>query len=500
MSANPIRNIVIVGGGTAGWMAAAALSRLRANGVTGVTVVESDAIATVGVGEATIPPIRTFNSMLGIEETDFVRQTQGTFKLGIDFVGWTAPNHQYIHPFGSYGADIEGVKFHQIWRKFHDLGQAGAFGEYNLGETAARLDRFGPGDPRSPVTRMVWAFHFDAGLYARYLRRYAEARRVTRREGKVVGVEQDGENGFIKSVVMEHGEPVEGDLFIDCTGFRALLIEQTLKSGFEDWSHWLPCDRAMAVQCDHGDGPLTPYTRATARSAGWQWRIPLQHRIGNGYVYSSAQITDDEAATTLLANLDGPALTEPRTLSFRTGRRKQAWVKNCVSLGLASGFLEPLESTSIHLIQAGVSKLLAMFPDRGFDPRNTAEYNRLTNLQIEQIRDFIILHYKANGRVGEPLWDACRVMDVPDALHRRMDLFRHRGRFFRHEDELFAEPSWLAVLLGQGVTPEGYDPLVDALPDAELVRTLAETRAHVRAVAEAMPLQSDTIARYCAAT
>ena len=499
MASGPIRNVVIVGGGTAGWMAAAALSRLRANGVTQITLVESDAIGTVGVGEATIPPIRTFNAMLGIDETDFVKQTQGAFKLGIDYVGWTSPTHRYMHPFGPFGADIDGVKFHQIWRKLHDRGQAGAFGEYNLCETAARLDRFGPGDPRSPVTRMVWAYHFDATLYAGYLRNYSEARGVTRREGKVTGVEQDGETAFIRSVVMEHGDPVEGDLFIDCTGFAGLLIEQTLKAGFEDWSHWLPCDRAVAVQCAHGEGPLTPYTRVTAREAGWQWRIPLQHRIGNGYVYSSAHISDDEAAATLMANLDGAPLVEPRLLRFRAGRRRQAWIGNCVSLGLASGFLEPLESTSIHMIQAGITKLLAMFPDRGFDPRNIAEYNRLTNLQIEQIRDFIILHYKANGRVGEPLWDACRAMEVPEALQRRMDLFRHSGRFFRHEDELFAESSWLAVLLGQDVTPESYDPLVDALPEADLVNILKETRDHVRAVAEAMPLQSDTIARYVAA-
>ncbi|WP_332677537.1 tryptophan halogenase family protein [Brevundimonas sp.] len=499
MASNPIRNIVVVGGGTAGWMAAAALSRLRANGVTQITLVESDSIATVGVGEATIPPIRTFNAMLGIDEADFVKQTRGAFKLGIDFVGWTSPTDRYMHPFGAFGGDIDGVKFHQIWRKLHDQGKAGAFGEYNLCETAAWLNRFGPGDAGSPVTRMVWAYHFDAALYAGYLRKYSEARGVIRREGKVTGVEQHGGTGFIKSVVMEHGDPVEGDLFIDCTGFRGLLIEQTLKAGFEDWNHWLPCDRAVAVPCAHGDGPLTPYTRATARRAGWQWRIPLQHRIGNGYVYSSAHISDDEAAATLMANLDGAPLAEPWKLSFRAGRRKQAWVKNCVALGLASGFLEPIESTSIHMIQAGITKLLAMFPDRGFDPRNIAEYNRLTNMQIEQVRDFIILHYKANGRVGEPLWDACRAMEVPESLQRRMDLFRHSGRFFRHEDELFAESSWLAVMLGQKVTPETYDPLVDALPEADLVRLLEETRAHVRAVAEAMPLQSETIARHVAA-
>lgn len=500
MANGPVRDIVVVGGGTAGWMAAAALSRLSGNGVTRVILVESDAIGTVGVGEATIPPIRTFNAMLGLDEADFVRETRGTFKLGIEFVGWTRPEHAYMHPFGAFGADLEGVKFHQAWRRLRDQGLAGPFGDYNICEAAARMGRFGPGDPRSPVTRTTWAYHFDAGLYAAYLRRYSEARGVVRHEGRVVAVEQRPEDGFLSAVVLEDGRRLEGDLFIDCSGFGGLLIEQTLKAGYEDWSRWLPCDSAVAAPCAHRNpGVLEPYTRATARAAGWQWRIPLQHRVGNGYVYSSAHVSDEDARAQLLNGLEGEPLAEPRRLTFTTGRRKQAWIKNCVALGLASGFLEPLESTSIHLIQAGVTKLLALFPDRGFDPRDIAEYNRLTDLQIEQVRDFIILHYKANGRVGEPLWDHCRAMPVPESLERRMNLFRHKGRLFRHEDELFAESSWLAVLLGQAVTPEGHDPLADALPLPALDAAAREIRDRVRAAAAAMPPQAEVIARFCAA-
>ena len=501
MANAPIRDVVIVGGGTAGWMAAAALSRLSGNGVTRITLVESEAIGTVGVGEATIPPLRTFNAMLGLDEADFVRSTRGTFKLGIEFIDWMRPGHTYMHPFGSFGADIDGVKFHQVWRRLHELGRAAPLAEYSVCETAAREGRFGPGDPRNPMTQTAWAYHFDAGLYAAYLRRYSEQRGVTRHEGKVVSVEQRPEDGFIAAVVLDDGRRIAGDLFIDCSGFRGLLIEQTLQAGYDDWSRWLPCDRAVAVPCAHRNADdLKPVTRVTAATAGWRWRIPLQHRVGNGYVYSSAHTSDEDARDHLLANLEGEPQAEPRRLAFTAGRRRQAWIKNCVALGLASGFLEPLESTSIHLIQAGITKLLALFPDQGFDPRDIAEYNRLTNLQIEQVRDFIILHYKANGRVGEPLWDHCRAMAIPESLERRMELFRHKGRLFRHEDELFAEASWLAVLLGQDVTPEGYDPLADALPLPMIERAASDIHTRIRAAVDAMPRQAEVIARFCAAT
>jgi tryptophan halogenase len=499
MSGRRIGRIVIVGGGTAGWMAAAALARFAADGQTTVELVESEAIGAVGVGEATIPPIRTFNAMLGLDEAEMVRATGGTFKLGIEFEGWSGPGRSYMHPFGGFGADIDGVKFHQVWRRLHDLGRADPLGAYNICETAARRGRFGPGDPRAPFTRLTWAFHFDAALYARYLRRWAEARGVRRREGRVIEVRQNGATGFIESVVLEDGGQVAGDLFIDCSGFQGLLIEQTLGAGFEDWSHWLPCDRAVAVPCARRDATITPFTRATAERAGWRWRIPLQHRIGNGYVYASAHISDDEAAATLMNSLEGPAMAEPRHLRFTAGRRRRAWVKNCVALGLASGFLEPLESTSIHLIQAGITKLLALFPDMQFDPDDIDTYNRLTDRQIEHIRDFIILHYKANGRVGEPLWDACRAMEVPEALERRMALFRRKGRFFREEEELFAEASWLAVMLGQDVTPEGHDPLADLPPADDLARAACEVRRAIEAAVDAMPSHDEVIARFCAA-
>ncbi|MFT4955958.1 MAG: tryptophan halogenase [Brevundimonas sp.] len=495
-----IRNVVIVGGGTAGWMAAAALSRLIRNGVTTVTLVESDAIRTVGVGEATIPPIRTFNEMLGLDERAFLQATRGSYKLAIEFVDWTRPGHTYLHPFGPFGADINAVKFHQFWLKMRREGRAAEFGDYNLCDVAARMNRFGAVAPqhRSPMTRMAWAYHFDAARYARFLRDYAEARGVVRQEGKVVSVAQRPEDGFIDAIVLEDGRRVEGELFIDCTGFRGLLIEQTLKAGFEDWNHWLPCDRAVAVQ-SLNDNAISPFTRSTARDAGWQWRIPLQHRVGTGYVYSSAHISDDQAADTLMANLDGKAMTDPWKLSFRAGRRRRAWVKNCVALGLASGFLEPLESTSIHMIQAGITKLLALFPHHGFDPVAIDEYNRLTNVQIEQIRDFIILHYHANERTGLDLWDHVRTMQIPDSLQHKLDLFRGAGRFFRHEDELFAESSWMAVLIGQNVMPQRYDPLVDSLPEDDVARAMEELRTTVRAAAESLPDHADFLARHCAA-
>ncbi|HVJ03447.1 MAG TPA: tryptophan halogenase family protein [Sphingomonas sp.] len=499
MSAHdPIRSIVIVGGGTAGWMAAGALSRLTRAGVS-VTLVESDAIGIVGVGEATIPPIRTFNAMLGIDENDFLARTQGSMKLGIEFVDWTRPGHRYMHPFGDFGFDIEGVRFHQVWHKLHALGLAGDLEEYSLCATAAHRNRYAApsGDPGSPLASVVQAYHFDAALYAKYLRAYSERRGVVRREGRIVDVELRGGDGFVEAVKLESGERIEGELFLDCSGFRGLLIEEALHTGYEDWTHWLPCDRAVAVPSAN-IGEATPYTRSTARDAGWQWRIPLQHRTGNGYVYSSAHISDDEAAATLVANLDGPALADPRQLRFATGRRKLAWNRNCVALGLSSGFLEPLESTSIHLIQAGISRLLALLPDRGWGDAERDTYNDFSRRQYEQVRDFVILHYKANERPGD-LWRQVREMDVPESLTHRMELFRNRGRIFRIDDELFAESSWIAVLRGQGVAPQGWDPLVDAL-DVDQLRVMAERiRTIFARAADAMPRHADYLARHCPA-
>ena len=496
MNASPIRKVLILGGGTAGWMTAAALSKVL-RGQVEVTLIESDQIATVGVGEATIPPILTFNAMLGIDEREFMRATKASFKLAIEFVDWTRLGDRYMHPFGNFGLDIEAIKFHQIWRKVAD--QVGPIADFNLAAVAARQNRFAmpAPDPAKVLSSLKYAFHFDAGLYARFLRGFAEARGVTRVEGKVADVALRGEDGFIQSVTLEDGRAFEADLFIDCTGFRALLIGQALGGGYVDWSHWLPNDRAVALPCALGGDGLTPFTRATADKAGWRWRIPLQHRIGNGYVYSSAHASDDEALATLLAGLDGEVQAEPNFLRFKAGRRDKAWVKNCVAIGLSSGFLEPLESTSIHMIQAGITKLLALFPDKSFDPLEIDEYNRLTIQQVELIRDFIILHYKATERSDTPYWDYVRTMEIPESLQRKIDLFAGRGRLFQSDYDLFAEPSWIAVLIGQGIVPRQYDALVDSLPEDALVQRLKRMSALIGQTAQAMPDHQAFISRYC---
>nr|MDQ4087301.1 tryptophan 7-halogenase [Pseudomonadota bacterium] len=360
-----------------------------------------------------------------------------------------------------------------------------------------RFQRPSP-DPRSVLSTLNYAFHFDAALYAKFLRAHSEGRGVRRLEGKIVDVSLRGEDGFVDSVTIEGGVKIAGDLFLDCSGFRGLLIEQALKTGYEEWTHWLPCDRAVALP-SRTAGELLPYTRATALGAGWQWRIPLQHRVGNGYVYSSRDISDDEAVATLLANVEGEPLAEPRFIRFTTGRRRKVWNRNVVALGLASGFMEPLESTSIHLVQAGISKLLALFPDRGFAPVLADEYNRLTMIQLEQIRDFLILHYKANERTDSQFWIRCREMDIPESLERKIELFHSAGRLFRYEDELFSEASWLAVLLGQGIVPENHDPLVDTVDEAQVRRMFARMREVMRRAAEAMPPHRDYVARHCPA-
>jgi tryptophan 7-halogenase len=486
MPAEAIRKVVIVGGGTAGWMCAAALSRVLNLQQVAVTLVESDDIRTIGVGEATIPTLKDFNRLLGIDEADFVRKTQSTFKLGIEFSDWGLLGESYIHPFGGFGLDRPEVRFHQMWLKLRALEEgAGDISDYNLSLVSARLNRFNPPSNKGLLSTLRHAYHVDANLYGLYLREYAEARGVSRQQGTITGVTQT-DDGFVKSVVLNDGQHIDGELFIDCSGFRALLIEDTLKVGYVDWSQWLPCDRAIAIPSE-SCGPLRPYTCAMADEAGWRWRIPLQHRMGNGYVYSSEHLDDEAASQRLLATLEGRPLAEPRQLKFKAGHRRKLWEKNVVAIGLSGGFLEPLESTSIHLIQMGIARLLVLFPDKDFKPALSAEFNSLSLLEYEQIRDFIILHYKATRRDDSAFWRRCRDMTIPDSLQQKFDLFRAGGRVIRFKDELFAENSWLAVMLGQGIIPEGYDPVADSIPVEEMRVAILNLKAAVLKTAQSLP-------------
>lgn len=494
-----IRRLVIVGGGTAGWMAAAALARFLPAGQVVIELIESDAIGTVGVGEATIPPIRSFLQMLRIDEHDFIRHTRATHKLGIEFVNWTRPGHRYLHPFGQFGADIEGVSFHHYWLKAQSAGSTTDIEPWSLTAVAARAGRFGAVRGGGfPENHWAYAYQFDATRVAAYLRAYAERLGVRRSEGRVVEVVRREPNGLIDAVALEDGRRIAGDFFIDCSGFRGLLIGEALGVGYRDWSDWLPCDRAVAApSADTALGQ--PYTRSTARKGGWQWHIPLQHRTGNGYVYASRVIGDDEAASTLLANLGGEPLAEPRLLSFTVGRREVFWKDNCLALGLAAGFLEPLESTAIHLVQTGVAKLLALFPGRRPNPVEIEEYNRLVGATYEQVRDFLVLHYWATERSDSELWNYCRNRSLPPTLQRRVDLFRGRGRCFHHEDDLFSVTSWVAVMLGQGLRPQTTDPLVEALEPAQLESVLEQMRMRIAQVAATLPSQREYIGQHCAA-
>ncbi len=478
-------------------MTAAALSQTLQRGCA-ISLIESEEIGTVGVGEATIPTIKLFNQTLGLDENEFVKATRGSFKLGIQFVGWGQPGNRYFHPFGSYGRPFDTVSVHQHWlatRATTDI----SLDDLSMAWAAARQGRFAQPvtDQRHVLSTHDYAYHFDAGLYAAYLRKYSEARGVLRHEGKVASVQQHGESGFIESVTLHDGRVCAADLFIDCSGFRGLLIEGALETGYDDWTHWLPCDRALAVPCARNPD-FTPFTRSTARTAGWQWRIPLQHRTGNGYVYSSAHISDDEAAATLLANLDGTALGDPRPLRFVTGRRKKAWNKNVIAVGLSSGFMEPLESTSLHLIQANIAKILAFFPDRDFDPLVADEFNRVASNETERVRDFLILHYHLNTR-DEPLWRDCAHMSIPDTLKFKIEHFRRHGRLIGSEMDLFGPASWTAVHIGQLNLPERLDPLLD-FRNVNGAEYLGKLRAALRAAAETMPTHQAYIDRHCKAS
>ncbi len=494
MTGSSTRTVVIVGGGTAGWMAAAALARFLPPGHR-IQLVESDAIGTVGVGEATIPALRIFNHMLGIDEDAFLRATQGTFKLGIEFADWSGEGSRYIHAFGTIGRALGLVPFHHYWLR---AGRPGSLWDHSASAQAAVAGRFArdQGRPDLP-SGIAWAFHFDAGLYAAFLRRHAEAAGVDRIEGRITAVDRDGETGHIAAVRLEGDARIPGDLFIDCSGFRSLLLGEALGTPFEDWSHHLPCDRAIVVPTARLD-PLPPYTRATAHGAGWQWRIPLQHRTGNGIVYASTHLSDDEATARLLAGCDGTPLADPRPLRFTTGRRRAAWVGNCVALGLAAGFMEPLESTSIHLVQSGIARLLEYWPGETMAAADIASFNRRTEAEWLAIRDLLILHYHANAR-SEPFWQARRAAPLPDSLTERLALFRANGRIVREGDELFTEVGWLQVLIGQGVQPLGHHALADAIPSADLADFLALARTHATAVAARMPAHDAFIAAHCAA-
>ena len=482
-----LKHIVITGGGTAGWMSAAALSRILQNGETRITLVESDTIGTVGVGEATIPPIVNFNQLLGIPEAEFIKHTGATFKLGIEFKDWHTIGDSYMHPFGSFGRDIESVKFYQIWLKLNALGLAPDISEFCLSAVAAYSGKFSAPsqNPESVMSSLAYAYHFDASLYAKMLRQLAEYRGVKRIEGKIIDVVLASETGHISRLKLDNGQTLDGDFYIDCTGFKSLLLGEALEIGFEDWSHWLPCDRAITVSGERDSDP-DPYTRAAASGAGWQWRIPLQHRTGNGHVYSSSYMDDDAAEQHLINNLEGRATASPRKLKFKTGRRQKFFQKNCVAIGLSAGFMEPLESTSIHLIQAGISKLIALFPDATFNTAEADTYNTLTNMQFEQIRDFLILHYKATNRVDTPFWVYVKNMGIPDSLTSKLELFKSKGRLMRFQDELFAEDNWAAVLLGQKVIPKSWDPLVDTFDTEELATHLSGMKGLISKTATSM--------------
>jgi tryptophan halogenase len=495
--ATKVQTVVVVGGGTAGWITAALLIKILGNAIK-IKLVESEQVGIVGVGEATIPPIQTLNKALGLDEAEFLRETKGSIKLGIEFVDWKCKGHRFMHAFGNIGKDFPFCSFHHFWRRGVQNGRQDSLWDYSLGYQAAMRNRFAKLERTADgnLQGLVYAYHFDASLYAAYLRRYSERLGVERIEGLITGVELRADSGLIDSVRLEDGTAVAGDLFVDCSGFRGLLIEEQLHAGYEDWTHWLPCDRAVAVPCE-SVRPFTPYTRAIAHDAGWQWRIPLQHRIGNGLVYCSRYLSEEDAAALLLRHLDGPALGTPRHLRFHTGRRIRQWDGNCVAIGLASGFLEPLESTSIHLIQADAIRLIKHFPHAGVERSAIDEYNRQAKTEWEHVRDFIILHYHLNQRNDSRFWRECRETDIPDSLARRMALFRDTGRVFREQDELFTEIAWQQVMIGQGLMPRDYHPLADALSPVQLEEFLDGVRTIIDDTVRGLTDHEEFLRQFC---
>jgi tryptophan 7-halogenase len=498
---NNINKIVIVGGGTAGWMTAAAFSKYFKNQFCEIYLVESEDIGTIGVGEATIPQIQIFNRSLGIDEDDFIRKTQGSFKLGIEFVNWGKIGESYIHAFGGVGRDMDAIPFYHYWLKLNKQGRSSDIGEYCFNTLASRKNKFmrSIDAGNSPLSDIAYAFHFDAGLYAKYLREFSEKNGVKRIEGKIVNVNLNKDTGNIHSLNLEKGLEVECDFFIDCTGLHSLLMDKTLNVGYDDWSHWLPCDSAWAVPSTKLD-PLPSYTRSTAHSAGWQWRIPLQHRTGNGHVFSRRFMDVEQAREILLNNIQGEALAEPRLIKFLTGKRKKFWHKNCVAIGLSSGFMEPLESTSIHLVQSAIARIMAVFPRKQINQVEIDFYNEQVAFEYERIRDFLILHYKVTSRNDSKFWDYCRNMDIPDSLRQKIELFKENAHVHRFNSELFNEISWVEVMLGQGLFPKGYHPLVDVLPAEEFDRRLVHVKRVLDTAVDYVPLHQIFINDNCKST
>ncbi|GGY61175.1 tryptophan halogenase [Cellvibrio zantedeschiae] len=492
----PIKKVVIVGGGTAGWMSAALLKKVMGS-VVDIELIESEEIGRIGVGEATIPPIRYFNQALGIDEAEFLRETKASIKLAIKFENWRVPGEGYFHTFGGAGKNIGFCAFHHFWLRAKTLGDKSSLWDYDLNYLCAASNKFAPINSKDPALEMQYAFHFDASLYANFLRKFSENIGVIRTEGLIERVTVHPDSGAVDHLILKNGRVVHGDLFVDCSGMRALLIQQTLGTGYEDWSHWLPCDRAIAVPSERLAATL-PYTRSIAHSAGWQWRIPLQHRNGNGIVYSSNHYSQDEAAAILLNNLDSKALAEPNFISFKTGRRLKQWNKNVIAVGLSSGFLEPLESTSIHLIQSAIVRLIKLFPHAGIDAVNVAEYNRQSKTEFEQVRDFIILHYHVNERTDSQFWRDLRNMEIPESLTHKINLFRATGKIFREQDDLFLESSWLQVMLGQGIVPRDYHALADNLSEPDLMSLLANMKKIKQSPLEQIPSHDEFLRQVCA--
>ena len=487
----PVRKVVIAGGGTAGWVCAAALSS-QLGDLLNIVLVESEDIGTVGVGEASIPPMRNFHRLIGVDEQQFMAATGATFKLGIAFENWARDGDRYIHSFGKTGKETWMADFQHFWLRAREQGFGGEFGEYCVEHEAAREGKFAASSNGS----LNYAYHLDATRYAAFLRTKSESEGVTRIEGKIQQVHLNPDSGYIESLEMASGESVDADLFIDCTGFRGLLIEEALHTGYEDWSHWLPCDSALAVQTE-SVGPPPPYTLSSAHDSGWRWRIPLQHRVGNGLVYCSRYSSDEAARDRLLSSIEGKPLTEPRLIRFRTGRRRQTWNKNCVAVGLSSGFVEPLESTSIHLIMISMTRLIQLFPFDGITPSLVSHYNQIAKDELEKIRDFIILHYHATERSDSPFWRHCSNMSIPESLQERIALFREQGHAYQAPNELFRLDSWVQVMLGQRINPERYHPIVRAMGDERLKKTLDDFRRQVSLGVEKLPPHGAFVEEYC---